>query len=247
MMMRSKRPRMHSRSGRVDVFDIVYVTVSEIQNCLLLQGSLEPLPRPPANPGDSTYEDLVDAALPLGVPLPPLQSDGDQDQFGSRGTGAASPAKPPQPLDVLVPAETRVVAVTGGDGMTLCWRMQLLWPTCSAGDGVTMIPRDYLRRLGGCRFTLTIMTSFLLSDSWRDLLSWSGPNTGGKTASLKALGLAVLMAKAGMFLPVLPGSPGAVALTAAPLARTHSSNSLFRTRNQDNCTLSLVPVSQCMS
>ena len=33
----------------------------------------------------------------------------------------------------------------------------------------------------------------------------SGPNTGGKTASLKAFGLAALMAKAGLFLPVAAG------------------------------------------
>ena len=33
----------------------------------------------------------------------------------------------------------------------------------------------------------------------------AGPNTGGKTASLKAFGLAALMAKAGLFLPVAAG------------------------------------------
>ena len=57
----------------------------------------------------------MDAALPLGAALPPLQSDGHGDGFSSRGTGAATPARPPQPLDIFVPAQTRVVAVTGGD------------------------------------------------------------------------------------------------------------------------------------
>lgn len=36
----------------------------------------------------------------------------------------------------------------------------------------------------------------------------AGPNTGGKTASLKALGLAALMAKAGLFLPVKAATEG---------------------------------------
>lgn len=41
------------------------------------------------------------------------------------------------------------------------------------------------------------------------MVTVTGPNTGGKTASLKALGLAALMPKAGLFLPLERANEGA--------------------------------------
>lgn len=48
-----------------------------------------------------------------------------------------------------------------------------------------------------------------IGDSYRMLLV-TGPNTGGKTVSMKTLGLLVLMAQSGLFLPVAAGSRIAV-------------------------------------
>ena len=80
-------------------------------------------------------------------------------------------------------------------------------------NSVLLTPHSAPNEAGSRHRSICVLTAQRLMhcECWWDLLFCSGPNTGGKTASLKALGLAVLMAKAGMFLPVLPGSSGAPA------------------------------------
>ena len=50
------------------------------------------------------------------------------------------------------------------------------------------------------------------------LVAITGPNTGGKTASIKALGLGLLMARAGLHLPTDPGEEAVVPWTERVLA-----------------------------
>ena len=54
------------------------------------------------------------------------------------------------------------------------------------------------------------------------VVTLTGPNTGGKTASLKALGLTAAMAKAGLFLP-LQAPEGTIPSYAHPPALTSAS------------------------
>ena len=58
------------------------------------------------------------------------------------------------------------------------------------------------------------------------LVAITGPNTGGKTASLKALGLALLMARAGLHLPTNARETAAVPWTSRVLADPGDAQSL---------------------
>lgn len=77
---------------------------------------------------------------------------------------------------------------------------------------VALVPPGAGFRLAGARHPLLIAQGIavvpfdLLMDSGERTLLVSGPNTGGKTVLLKAIGLLSLLAQAGVPVPVAPGS-----------------------------------------
>ena len=70
----------------------------------------------------------------------------------------------------------------------------------SAASASTVVPVDFVVPAGA------------------SLVAITGPNTGGKTASIKALGLGLLMARAGLHLPTDPGEEAVVPWTERVLA-----------------------------
>lgn len=146
----------------------------------------------------SVLEDLAGSAPAVPVHHTP----------GSNGAAAGPKAqirkaKPPCPVDLTLPPQAAVVMATGGTaiaGAQSCCccagksRIALLF-SCRHG------PLNSCSCATSCDPPVVVWPSIFKTVR----LHATGPNTGGKTASLKALGLAVLMAKAGLFLPVADG------------------------------------------
>lgn len=150
------------------------------------QGSLAPLPLPPmAEDADFESNFMPPIAVaPLGSP--PAQSGA-----APQAERPATPSKPPMPVDLVVPGGVRVVPVTGPNtGGKVSFGAPWSPPALPMHSLAKVDPRSLQGQMVEAQ----------------DVVVLTGATNcrGAQTASLKALGLAALMAKAGMFLPVLP-------------------------------------------
>jgi DNA mismatch repair protein MutS2 len=188
------------------------IDVRALRHPLLLEPSLALLPPPPAAEDDALFAAAADAAAAAAMVA-----------AGSPSSPAAAPAINVSPQGVPswglglpgVPG-----AITKGNSSS-----------GSDGDGSDGSDGDSSSSKRAPRAAPPKPIDFVVPPGAR-VVAITGPNTGGKTATLKAAGLAVLMAKAGMFLPLLPtteegeeaaaataGQPTTAATTATPPPR----------------------------
>lgn len=182
----------------------VQIVLQRIRHPLLLARSLPPPPLPPLI-GDAVvafnnrWLGRSDAPhVPLterikgnkqGRPAnrqmqPPPEVRARDSSFKNRGGGAGS-------RQVQRGEQTEGRSMSGGGGKG------------AEGGGLRGKPRTECGPVAAARR----QGIDLLVPSTVAVVAVTGPNTGGKTASLKTLGLACIMAKAGLYLPLEQGAP----------------------------------------
>ena len=168
---------------------------------LLLQPCLPPLPAPP----------VVD--LPPRAGSSSSFADSEDEQGGEAGLGLVPElaGEKTDPLGAAAQAGRSSRARAGPRG----------------GDGATGSSSSPGSEAAAAAHPLPVPTQLAVPPGVR-VAAVTGPNTGGKTASLKALGLLSLMAKAGCFIPQAPpsaaGAEGAAGETMGGAAGAGSSD-----------------------
>jgi DNA mismatch repair protein MutS2 len=169
------------------------VHIAGVVHPLLMQPFLPPLPKPPLpeinlsiGPSDPNSGSLA------GVNLVPelwnekieAQSGGNGSGSGGNGSGGRTAQRKPRRGSANNSAETSNSDATSTNEESS--NSSTSNTAGAAGAGNFLVPIDLIVPFG------------------KKVVAVTGPNTGGKTASLKALGLVSLMAKAGMFVPISP-------------------------------------------